>query len=150
MRGRHESVKGRGGLSSITSVRLRVSFLLHPRFQPDRHRVSRSESSLHHKLRHFPGIQIFLEPCERLPNLVGLAEVGQGVLNRALFEPKQWRELLLVQFLHTDIHIVGRYEIQEHLLPAVEVRADFHLRLRGPFLTAERRQRGFVHGRLRE
>ena len=56
--------------------------------------------------RHFL-IQVLLEACKDSPDFLGLAEVGHGVGDRVMvFEPKQRRELFMVEFFHSDAHVV--------------------------------------------
>ena len=52
-------------------------------------------------LRHFLGVKILLKPGEDFGDFFRLAaEVGHGVLNRAVFEIEQRRQFALFQFLH--------------------------------------------------
>src|SRR5437588_7110262 len=72
-------------------------------------------------------IQILLKADERFPDLVGLAEIGNSIGNRtAIFESQQRRQFFLIELFYTDAHIMGKYEVKEDLLLAVEVRADFY------------------------
>src|SRR5437016_9198084 len=75
-------------------------------------------------------IQILLKADERFPDLIGPAEIRNGISNRtAILESQQRRQLFLIELFHTDAHIMGKNEVKEDLLLAVKVGADFYLGL---------------------
>lgn len=78
-------------------------------------------------------IKILLEAREDAADLLGSAEVGNGVGNAVvIFEQEQRPQFLPIQFFDADLHIMGQYESKEDLQLAVEVRADLDLGLRRP------------------
>ena len=62
-------------------------------------------------------VEILLEAHEDFPDLVGPAKVGHGIGNGVVvFEPEQRRELLLIEFLDADTHVMGQHEVEKDLL----------------------------------
>ena len=45
-----------------------------------------------------------------------------------VLEAQQRRQFFLVEFFHTNADVVGQYEIEEDLLPGIEMRTDEGLR----------------------
>ena len=79
--------------------------------------------------RHFL-VEVLLEPTENLPNLFRSAQVGYGVGDGiVVLEFQQRRKLFLVQFLHADFDVLGKYKVEEDLLLGVEMGADYTLAL---------------------
>jgi hypothetical protein len=83
-------------------------------------------------------IQILLESCTELPNLLRFPQVGHGAGNGVVvFKFLQGREFLLREFLDADFYILRQHEIKTGLLLIAEVRTDSHLGLFRPFLACE-------------
>jgi len=62
-------------------------------------------------------IQVFLKPDEHLANLVRSAEVGNGVGDGVVvFQAEQRCQFFLIEFFHTDAHVMRQHEIEEGLL----------------------------------
>lgn len=76
------------------------------------------------RLRHLLGVEIFLEARKGHPDFLRLAEVGDGVLNRAVFESEQRCQLLLIEFLDTLGDVVLKNKIKKHLLLGAEAGVD--------------------------
>ena len=87
-------------------------------------------------------VQVPLKPREYSTDHLGLPKIRNSVSNGiVVLEPQQWRQLLLIELLHTHTHVVRKYEVEEGLLLVVEVCADLGLRLSCPILARERRNR---------
>jgi hypothetical protein len=71
-------------------------------------------------------IQIFLKACKESPDLFRPAQIGHRVGDGVVvFEPEQRRQLFLVEFPNTHTHVMREHEVEEDLLLAIEVCADF-------------------------
>ena len=70
-------------------------------------------------------VQVFLEPGESVSDLFRSPKVRYGIRDGVVvFQLEQWRELLLIQFLHSFAHVVREHEVEEDLLPGIELRTD--------------------------
>lgn len=86
-------------------------------------------------------VEISLETCEELPYLFRSAKVSHGVGDGiVILEFQQRRRLLLVQFLRTDIDVLGEYKIEERLLLRAKPGIDHHFGVASSFSTRERWQ----------
>ena len=93
-------------------------------------------------LRRSSLIQIFLKAGKYLANILRPAEIGHGIGDCVVVSQLEQRsEFFLVEFPDADAHVMREHEVEKHPLPAVEVRADLHLRLRRAIFARERRQR---------
>ena len=87
-------------------------------------------------------IQVLLESCEQLADVIGFAKVDLGVGDRVvILELKQWPELVRVQFLDANGHVVLKHKVQERLLLGAEFRADLTPRALGSYLAGAWRHR---------
>lgn len=85
-------------------------------------------------------IKIPLKSGEHLIDLHRRAEVCHGVGDRVVVaEAEQGRELLDVEFLDANRHIVLQHEVEERLLVVAESRADMHPRGGRPCLAGQGR-----------
>jgi hypothetical protein len=49
-------------------------------------------------------------------DVFGAAQIGHGVGNGVISEAQEGSELFLVEFLHADLHVVLKDEVEEDLL----------------------------------
>lgn len=90
---------------------------------------------------HLLQVEILLKLGERPANLVRLAaEVGYGIGDGVMvFEAKERSQFLLIQFLHSHAHVMGKNKVEEYLQLAIKVLRDDHTGSHRAFLTGERR-----------
>ena len=71
-------------------------------------------------------MEILLEACEDVANLLGSAEVGNGIGNGVvIFEQERGAQFRPIQFFDANLHVMGQCESQKDPLLTVEVARDF-------------------------
>ena len=64
-----------------------------------------------------------MEADKQIPDLFGLAQVELGIGDRAVLEAQQGGELLHVQFLHANLHVLRQHKFDEGLALGIEAGA---------------------------
>ena len=78
-----------------------------------------------------------METCKGRPDFRGLAEIGHSVLNRAVFEPEQGCQFLLIEFFDTLGDVVLKNKIEKDLLFGAKTGVDIDLGVGGADFAGE-------------
>ena len=83
-------------------------------------------------------IEVALKTRKHLADLLGAAEVGDGVGDGVVVaQPKKWGEFVLVEFLDADLDVLGQHEVEKGLLLGIEIGVDGDFGVGGPLFASE-------------